>query len=480
MGIFDRFNGNAAAQAAFRNAPPPPSLPAREYGIVKTMPQDGQVLKYLSGVPAPVFDLAITGTQFQQAGGYGGAGGMWAASGFLAQRDPMGHALVSAIVDLWTDTLVPLDFAIRRKSDGVIKEDYEILDLLRDPGHGWSASEFKHAMIEGMICSGNAYALFEHAKSMKVLDWRYTRPPFLGQNYYEYTDPLTMKRHEFEPSQVIHLRWRRGPDGVMGIGPLAGTAAAEMMGDITAMQYTIALLRNMGVPGIVLSPLFESSDISPAEAASMSQALNNTTGRGGQGNAVVLSKPFRIDEMSGVSGIADTRRLRWVPEERICAACKIYAALLGIGTGSEQTRVGATMESLVRLWWEKGVLPMMGHLSEQLGKQLLWRFMDQRRYELVPDVDDSPRVREIRAKALAADIENALSLYHGGLMGWQEANQMAGGDGVKPPDLIAEPTFSGSGGKSLTSGKGGGNGYTSEEGRPAGGGEPRGLALGRE
>ena len=399
--------------------------------------------KALSGVPAFIFDNSVTATQWALSGG--GATGYFSGmgSGVFALRDPTMHSLVGAIITKWADTLQPLSFAIERRADEIRREDYPIINLLEHPGHGWTGGELKRAIVEGLIAVGNAYMLYESRESMKVLDWRLTRPPTYQTPWYEWTDPWTGMVSKYDPGDIIHLRWRRGPDGITGIGPLMGTAGGEMYSDYTAQSYTTALLSNMGVPGLMLSPLFESSDISPDEANAISMAINHGTGQGGQGNAVVLSKPFRIDEMSGVSGIADTRRLRWVSEERICAACKMPAALLNIGTGSEQTRVGATMESLVRLFWAANVIPFMQNLAEQLSEQLLWRFMDERRWRLVPTVEKAPAVRQILAAAQAADLANALAAYHGGLIGWQEANLSIGGEGIRPPDLIAEPEYRG-------------------------------------
>ena len=419
----------------FDEPPPAPAPPA---------PAPAQT-KALSGVPAFIFDNAVTGTQWGLSGGASGAGfftGM--GSGVFALKDPTMHSLVSAIITKWSDTLQPLGFAIERRADEIRQEQYPIIDLLEHPGHGWTGGELKRAIIEGLIAIGNAYLLFESTRSVKVLDWRLVRPPTVYEPYYQYHDPWhpAIITH-YDPEDIIHLRWRRGPDGITGIGPLMGTAGGEMHSDYIAQAYTTALLSNMGVPGLMLSPLFESSDISPDEANAISMAINHGTGQGGQGNAVVLSKPFRVDEMSGVSGIADTRRLRWVSEERICAACKMPAALMNIGTGSEQTRVGATMESLVRLFWSSSVIPFIQGLTEQMSEQMVYRFMDPRRYKLVPTVEKAPAVRQILAAAQAADIANALAGYHGGLIGWQEANLSIGGDGIKPPDLIAEPVFQG-------------------------------------
>ena len=408
--------------------------------VVKATAPTPATTKMVSGVPAPLFDRAITGTQYIM-GGWGDSyytAGMWAS-----MRDPTSMSLVSAIISMWSDTIVPLDFAVQAKTDKMRRDEGPMLDLLRHPGNGWTSGELKTAWLDGLIGCGNAYMLFESSRSLKVLDWRCVRPPDITQANYCYTDPWTNRLSYYDPMEIIHLRWKRGMDGVIGIGPLWGTATGELATDYLAQKYTMAMLANMGVAGILLSPLFESSDISPDEAEAAAAAIGNTTAHGGQGNAVVLSKPFRVDEMKGVGSVADTRQLRWVAEERICSTCRMHPALLGIGTGSEQSRVGATQDAIINFFWSTCVLPMMRKLSEQLGEQLLWRFHDPRRFELTPNVDHAPVVRRMLADTLKREADNALALYHGGLMGWADANIMIGGEGKKPADLTDNPTYGG-------------------------------------
>jgi hypothetical protein len=67
----------------------------------------------------------------------------------------------------------------------------------------------------------------------------------------------------------------------------------------------------------------------------------------------------------------DVSPLRDVSEERVCAALGIPAAVVGFGTGLQQTKVGATMKEMRQLAWTGGLIPMQKIVGDEIDRSLL-------------------------------------------------------------------------------------------------------------
>jgi hypothetical protein len=70
----------------------------------------------------------------------------------------------------------------------------------------------------------------------------------------------------------------------------------------------------------------------------------------------------------------DVGPIRDISEERVCAALAIPAAVVGFGTGLQQTKVGATMREMVKLAWQGGIEPNQAIMADELDRSLLPEF----------------------------------------------------------------------------------------------------------
>jgi hypothetical protein len=70
----------------------------------------------------------------------------------------------------------------------------------------------------------------------------------------------------------------------------------------------------------------------------------------------------------------DVGPIRDISEERVCAALAIPAAVIGFGTGLQQTKVGATMREMVKLAWQGGIEPNQAIMADELDRSLLPEF----------------------------------------------------------------------------------------------------------
>ena len=356
-------------------------------------------------------------------------------------RDPAQHSVVSAIIRLLGDAVGGTGFQLRRRIDDGADEvvtDHPLVNALRSPNPSLCMTwrELATRMVDGLICNGNAYIAPVSVTELRYLDWRNIIPPNFTQQYYQYRDPWTSRMVNYGLDEMIHLRFQRGPDGINGIGPLRASVLMELNTDVTAQHYTDTLLRRMGVPGVIGMPT-GTDVLTQDDVEEAMETLDTAYTGGNRGRSAVFTRELKLQELGGAMHRADLRTLRWVPEERICTACGVPPAVLNIGTGSEQSRVGATLRYLLQQYWVGTVQPMMHLLADQLTQQLMPLYIkDVNRFFLEPNFEQSTVLSELYAEMRRAQMEAAVYGYKNGMIGFTEAREMAGLPAEMPEDLL--------------------------------------------
>ena len=356
--------------------------------------------------------------------------------------DPTQSDLVRGIIRLLGDAVGSTGFVIQemRGNDEVLHTSHMATDILHRPSGNMTWRELSLSIADGLIGCGNVYLLPVTSSELRLLDWRHMRGPRRGQMWYEYRDPWSGSIMRYGLDDLVHLRYQRAPDGVNGQGPLNAAVLEEIQTDVLARRYTSTLLRKMGVINFAITPADEKESISQEHASAMERALGSRfTGRN-RGGVAVFAKRLQFHEFQGVMQRVDMRQIRWVPEERVYMACGVPPALVSIGTGSEQTRVGATLEYLTNHYWVNTVQPLLNTIAEQLTVQLLPYYVrDTRRFRFAPNLEHAPVLARLRAEAHKRQLEAAVQGYHSGLLGFAEARAIAGFDADKPMDVLPLP-----------------------------------------
>lgn len=212
--------------------------------------------------------------------------------------------------------------------------------------------------------------------------------PFIA--YYEYRQGTGLQR--LERQDIVHLRLAINPDNPRkGRAPLR-TVLREVLGDEEAGQFAAALLRNMGIPGVVLSPN-DPNDLGPSsdEAEAIADAWQSRFGGQNRGRPLVMTGgQMKVDVVSFSPQQMDLKALRRVPEERISAVLGVPAILAGLGAGLDRATYSNAGE-LREFFTEQKLAPLWRLFGAQLTAQLL------------PDFDDRPGValgfdtRDVRA-----------------------------------------------------------------------------------
>jgi len=329
-------------------------------------------------------------------------------------RREVGDGLDSSVVTapiMWVQRALPeARLAIREtKADGSKEdlEDHELLELIQNPNPFYGDIALWGAIILSFLIAGNAYLIKVRNGARRVTElwwvpWWMIEPkaPIDGSDfiaYYEYTPGTGEGRFPLDPDDVIHFRNGIDPHNLMkGLSPIGGVIR-EIFTDLEASNFVASLLRNMGVPGVVISPkggAMPASEDVEATKIWFKQAFGGDQ----RGAPLVMGAPTEVSSYGFDPKAMDLSEGRDVAEERVCACIGIPAAVVGFGAGLQQTKVGATMEELRKLAWHNGVLPLGRQLVDEIQRSLLPDFQrgaqSGRRLELYWNTDDVLALQE--------------------------------------------------------------------------------------
>jgi HK97 family phage portal protein len=319
---------------------------------------------------------------------------------------------------------------IQNRSDKVwgFVEDHDIELLIDTPNQAYDGD----ALWKSTICSynldGNAYWWKIRNRFGDVIQLWYlphwmVRPEYnLGRSgfidYYTFTpngiagSNQLNANQQIAPRDMVHFRFGVDLENPrVGISPLRALLQ-EVFTDDEAARFSTAILKNMGVPGLIVSPKIEAGNMNPDQIKQMKQeVVEASTGRN-RGNTMVFGKPTDLVQFGFDPNKLMLGNLRDIAEERVCAVLGIPAAVVGFGSGLQSTKVGATMRELVRLAWNTCMIPMQKSLANQLTHQLMPDFVAQtRRFRARFDTSDVSAFQEeidIKSKTILEQVREGV------------------------------------------------------------------------
>lgn len=293
-------------------------------------------------------------------------------------------------------------------------DDHAMLQLIRQPNKYYGDIALWMATVLSFLIDGNAYWIKVrngYGKPVELwwVPWWMVEPKasidgseFLS--HYEY-NPGTGTMY-LDPEDVVHFRYGINPRDIRkGLSPLHGVIR-EIFIDLESSNFIASLLRNMGVPGVVISPKGGSMPM-PEDVEATKTWFKEAFGGDNRGGPLVMGAPTDVEsygfnpQQMNLSYGSDRA------EERVCVCIGIPAAVVGFGAGLQQTKVGATMSELCKLAWTNGVLPTGKALADELQRSLLPDFQREKseRFELYWNTDDVPAMQEDEDKKSARKLK---------------------------------------------------------------------------
>lgn len=274
-------------------------------------------------------------------------------------------------------------------------DEHELVKLVNNPNPYYGGALLWAITVLSWFVAGNCYWLIVRNGNGRPaqlwwIPWWCIEPkwPQDGSEFithYEYRPAGSATPTRLEVRDVVHFRHGIDPFNMrMGISPLHG-ALREIFMDLESSNFAASLLRNQGVPGVVLSP-DGGSRASDEDVKAVKAWFKEAFGGDNRGDALVMSGSTKLDQFGFNPQQMDLSVTRDVAEERVCACIGIPAAVVGFGAGLETAKVGATMNELCRLAWSNGVLPLLRALADELNRSLLPHFRPDSTMRLEWDV----------------------------------------------------------------------------------------------
>lgn len=261
--------------------------------------------------------------------------------------------------------------------------DSPLLGLLDSPNPYYDGLLLQSALIADLVISGNSYLLKVRSGAGRPVQLWWTpstliepKWPSDGSAFLSHYDYMPGGMQvKIDPKDVVHFRLGIDPDNLRkGRSPLQ-SLLREVFTDDEAANMTATLLRNMGVPGLLISPEKDSS-ISPQQADAMKAYIKERTTGDRRGEPMINTAATHVETFGFNPQQMDMKNLRRIPEERISACLGIPAVVAGLGAGLDRSTY-SNMAEAREMAYESGIIPLQRIVASQTKHQLLSEYVDE-------------------------------------------------------------------------------------------------------
>lgn len=329
-------------------------------------------------------------------------GGLLRRTRFDYRRE-VGDGLDSSVVTApirWVQRALPEARLVvrRRKRGGAVVEEtgHGMIALIKRPNAYYGDLVLWAATILSWYLAGNAYWMKVRNRAGKVVELWYVphwmmepKAPEDGSEFLSHYlyKPGGGEQLRLAPEDVIHFRDGMNPrQPTMGLSSLDGVIR-EIFMDLEASNFVASLLRNMGVPGVVISPKGGAMP-APEDVEATKAWFQEAFGGDRRGGPLVMGAPTEVSPYGFNPQQMNMSEARDIAEERVCACIGVPAAVVGFGAGLQTAKVGATMEELFKTAWRNGVLPTARAFADELERSLLPDFGKITGLEVAWDTDE--------------------------------------------------------------------------------------------
>ena len=375
------------------------------------------------------------------------------SSGFIESNklkeigDGSGNSAVTACLNVLSTSFSEPQLQIVKRDqvfgDREIQYTHPLAELYHRPNPFMSQNLLSHYIVMAMNTLGDAFLYKNRNSRGQVVELVPLMPHMVEVRgtedklitHYEYYAYGKGEHVKIPFEDMVHIRQGIDPnDHRRGHAPLK-TVLREILGDEAAGQFTFALLDNMAVPGVVLTPRSDGyGGPTREEAESISAMYKEKFGGSNRGAPMVLSGAMNVEVVSFSPDQLRLAALRRIPEERVSAVLGVPAILAGLGAGLDSATYNNTKE-LKEFFTEQKLIPLWRTVAAELTHQLL-----------VPDFGDKGLMCDYdiqSVRALQPDVDNLYKRVNMGVSGgWitiGEARKVVGLEVDKNHDVYLRP-----------------------------------------
>ena len=343
------------------------------------------------------------------------------------QMSPEGNSAALACLNVLVTAFSepPLEVYLKTDEGLELILDHPASQLLANPNPNMSANLMNNYIVTSTAVYGDAFILKLKNDAGQVIQLVPLLPEMVevkGNNEqlitkYQYKQKGNTL--DIMPEDMIHLRERIDPrNHRRGLAPLR-SVMVEILGDAAASQMGAALVKNTGVPSVVISPKNDLSMTSD-EAEHIAEIFGRRFGGENRGRPLVISGgEVDIKTLSFSPKELEIGQLRYINEERISAVLGVPAILAGLGAGLARATYSNAKE-LREFFTEQKLIPMWNHFANEFTKQLLRvDFEDNPAYMFKYDISD---VRAL-SQDEDAEMQRIVQGFNAGFITVNEARQ---------------------------------------------------------
>lgn len=265
--------------------------------------------------------------------------------------------------------------------------EHPLARLVASPNKYYSGEQLWRATVCDWYYDGNAYWYKRRSVDGGLLElwWLpaatvepYSDDPDVFVQHYVYR--VDGREQRIPPADVVHFRNGLDPANPRrGRSPFA-SVLAEVFQDQEAARFGQALLANMGVPGVVLTPEapLPPGPAGEAAAEAIKTKFRERFGGDRRGDVLVMGEPAKVQVLSFSPDQMDLTAMRRVPEERISAVVGVSAMVVGLGVGYEHS-IYNNYDVAYQALYETNLIPTQRLFAGELQVQLLPDLGDEKR-----------------------------------------------------------------------------------------------------
>lgn len=342
-----------------------------------------------------------------------------------ASGDAKGNAIIMACV-LWLARAFPEAPVQVMRNEGQgqwrIRYDHKMSQLIARPNPFYNGVLLQMATVVDFFMFGNAYWIKIRSRSGEVVElwwvpqhmiepqWPQTGNEYISHYDYDWGGG----KDKIPPRDIVHFRYGLDPDNERkGLSPL-GALFREIFTDNEAANYTASIVRNLGVPGIVIIP-GEDVEVDEETADALKASWRTRLTNDNRGEPIVLSANVKVEKLSFSPKDLTLKDLRRIPEERASAIFGTPAMVVGLGAGLDRstfTNYGEAREAA----YEGTVIPVQRLMAADLDVQLLPDFVAESRLPNHKTSFDLGQVRILQEDKFKAYQRTNIAVNGGWLM----------------------------------------------------------------
>jgi len=355
------------------------------------------------------------------------AGDAWKSSTAAIAMDWLANAFQQAPLQVYRETTDGQEWL----------PEHPLSKLLRRPNPWYGGRMLMGATVLSLLSDGNAYWIRDtDARGLLTQGLRYV-PHWMMEPAWDVSGREYIGHYLYSPGsggtekvpvgQVVHLRYGMDPEDTRkGLSPLRAQLR-QVASDNEVSTYMAAVLRNMGVLGMLITNKSADAELGQEQADLIKARVRSLSTGDRRGEPIVMNADLAVSEFGASPEKMALQIMADYPAQRVCSALHVDPLVLGL-TGKSATFENAA--AATRGAWEQGVLPLMWQVAEDVAAGLGPEYLlareavgfDTRRVAALQD--DVDRVQERARRNWVAG-------------GWTRAEfRLATGQPVTPDDEI--------------------------------------------